>query len=253
MDASAPRAGGLLVAAGLLIGALGELLVEPPAAWLAWVAARASHAALQLSDVEGGLCSGAARVAWRRVQAGDADLGRWQWHCHLDGVHPEWRLDSLEGPWSGGLSVQPGLGSVALGDLALRIDAARLPPGLGPWDLIHPGGMVALQAQSLQLTAAGLSGNGTLAWRDARSPLVSLSPFGSWHADWTLRDSQGEYTLVSERGPLHLEGRGHLAAGAAPSLQGRAWADPDQAAALEPLLRLFGTPGPDGSVALQLR
>lgn len=242
----------MLALGGLVLGAVFELLIETPPPLLRWLAAQASAGQLQLAQTEGGLWSGSGELHWLRPAQPALALGRWQWSGGLAGVLPAWQLRSLAGPLQGGFRFIPGISGAALSDIALDGRAESLPPGLGSIDLLHPGGALSLRAARIELSSRGASGRGSLAWRQASTPLVAVSPLGSWRAEWTLSEGGCDYVLRSEAGPLNIEGHGRLQPDGHPSLQGRAWSDAASAAALQPVLRLLGAAGADGSVAIAL-
>lgn len=240
----------LLVLSGLALGILAEFCAETPPAVLAWAVAQFSAQQLRLDQGEGGLWSGSGELQWLRQGQAPFPLGRWQWSAGRSGVLPAWTLSALSGPLQGGFTVSPGLSGASLAAIALDGRAESLPSGLGGIDLIHPGGALSLRADRITIENQGLSGQGTLAWRQGSSPLVAVAPLGSWRAEWELHQGRGEYVLITEAGPLHVEGRGQLQADGHRSLQGRAWSDPAAAATLRPILQMFGPPGPDGSVVI---
>lgn len=243
------RPGWLLGIVGLLAGVLAGLLYETPAALLRLGAGAASARQLVLEQPTGGLWSGSAGLSWQAPGRPAYALGRWQWSFTLSGGLPAWRLQPLDGPWSGHGTLRPGFGEVELRELELEGNASALPPGLGAVDMIHPGGRVALRSPRLHVAGGRASGQGSLAWRDASSALVALAPLGSWHADWKLKDSAGDYTVVTERGPLEVDAHGRIGADGHVSVQARAWSDPGSARMLLPLLQLIGPPAADGSVS----
>ncbi|MDE3011608.1 MAG: type II secretion system protein N, partial [Pseudomonadota bacterium] len=244
--------GGIVVAAGLLLGACLEFVVETPPGVLRWLAFSASAGQLELAGAQGGLWSGAADLRWHAAAAPVLALGRWDWHFSVHGLlRPAWQVKVTQGPVRGSFIAVPGMAGVGLDQLDLQARADTLPAGLGMLDLVHPSGQLALQAPHLELQHGRWSGAGTGSWRNAASSLVALAPLGSWRAEWRLQDGSGDYRISTESGPLHLDGSGQLRSDRAPSLQARAWSDPADAAVLQPMLQMFGPAAPDGSVLIR--
>jgi general secretion pathway protein N len=246
---------GLLVGAGVTCGALMQLLLEMPAGALQAVARWASQGQLELAEPSGGLLDGSATLAWRTSQhrGPPVPLGRWAWSAAWPPAQgPGWRVSIGGGPLQGGFSLALGWNHLSVSELQLRIEAAALPAGWAGWDLLHASGEFVLASERLRISGAGVSGAGTLDWRDAATSLVSVAPLGAWRADWLLEGQQGSARLSTRAGPLHVEGTVRFALDGRGDVHGRVWSEPGSAAALEPALRLLGPLREDGSAALEL-
>jgi hypothetical protein len=241
-----------LAGAGLLAGALTQLLNETPAEWLSDAVAAASGRQLALAAVSGGLLAGEAGLQWNRAGSAPLGLGRWRWQLAwpMD-LQPSWRVASLSGPLQAHAVVSIGAAAAQLTELEADCSASALPAGLAALELLHPGGEVHLTAARLEVSAIGMAGSGVLAWRHASTPLAGQAELGSWSARWTLAGREGDFRLSTETGPLHLEGSGRIALDGRLGLHGRAWADPASNGTLEPVLRMLGPLGDDGSAAIE--
>ena len=240
-----------LIALGLVTGVLLGLVLEPPASWLQSLARAGSQGLVELDAPAGGFGSGSAGILFHRPGETPRPLGHWRWQFTWTGGGPGWRLDGRDGPLTGSVVVHPGFGILTLADVDLSLPAEAVPPGQATWDLLHAAGTVRVIAPLFRLGNAGLEGQGTVALLQASSTLVALPTLGSWHADWELHEGKGVVTLKTDAGPLHLEGQGPLLIPGRSALHGRAWTEPGSAQVLEPILRLLGRQGPDGSIPLE--
>lgn len=234
--------------AGLLLGALAGLLGFAPAAWVQAGVNAASAQRLQLSDAQGSVWQGSARLALTGgSDARDALAlpGRVVWDLGLEGVHGHLHLD-LACCTGAGLDLRfaPGWNGWTL-QLApgTSVWPAAMLSGLGtPWNTLQPQGQLQVQNGALEWRALGdhwlLDGAVQIDALDMASRLSTLRPLGSYRVQ--LRGgAQATLRLDTLSGPLRLEGSGAWLAGRL-HFHGTASAEPQGAAELDNLLNIIG-------------
>lgn len=268
--ASAAARTGLVVAAAL-VGALGGVLVQAPARWMADAVGSASSGHVQLVNARGTVWQGQAHVL---LSGGSGSQDRTllptplRWH-----LRPAWLGQPTPGtataPGDGpGAPRGPAL-SVGLRTdcclptglqlwvqprwrgLALHLEPhqsqwpAELLAGLGtPWNTLQLQAQLALSTSAigLELGPTGLrsQGTATLDVRDAASRLSTLRPMGSYRLTWQAAPQTAPtLNLSTVQGALLLQGRGEWIAGRL-RFQGDAQASPGREDALANLLNILG-------------
>jgi general secretion pathway protein N len=257
---------------GVLLGALGALLVLPPAAWLARAVAAASGQRVLLADARGTAWTGSAVLVLAGGEGSrDASAlpGRLHWRIGMDGMAltltlrqdccTEQPLAVRVVPGFGRLSVVLPSRDAAAAPAASASSAAPPPPeaarelgqwpmavlaGLGtPWNTLAPRGNLTLASPGFKAESVQgrwrFSGRLDLALRGTGSRLTTLPALGDYRLTLQSRDDGGAaLQLSTEQGALQLAGEGEWA----PTLRfrGQASAAPGAEAALANLLNIIG-------------
>lgn len=247
--APASRAPWRWAVAGAVLGIVLVLLLAAPARWLAAGLARASDGRVLLTDTQGTVWAGSARL----VLAGGAGShdraalpGRIDWRLtptlsglavrlHTDCCTPEGPLALRLAPRWSGVQVQVADGR--------SLWPAALLAGLGtPFNTIAPQGELTLSTRGLLAQwAAGrlqLSGEVELTARHVTSRLSTLQPMGSYQLQLRGGDPVG-LTLTTLEGSLRLSGSGQWV-GTRLRFRGEASAAPGLQAQLANLLNILG-------------
>ena len=235
--------------AGVLIGAAFMLVTQAPARWLAAGLARATGGMLLLTEPQGSVWSGSARLVLTGG-AGSQDSaalpGRVQWRLTpaLPGVQAQVTADCCTAGAPLRLRVAPRWGGarVALADGQSQWPSALL-TGLGtPRNTLQPEGELSLSTQGLAAEwLAGrlqVDGRAEVTARHVSSRLSTLRPIGSYQ----LKLSGGEAValdLSTLEGSLRLSGSGQWVGGRL-RFNGEASAAPGLEAQLANLLNIIG-------------
>lgn len=249
-----------LLALALLLGATAALVAFAPAQWLASAVASATGGRLLLAEARGTVWSGSAmpvltggagsqdaaalpgRLGWRLGLGRDGLAMHLQQACCIRG---EISL-KLSPRWNGLKLSLPGGGEGAPPVLLGQWPAAWL-SGLGtPFNTLQLGGWFSLSSQALTLDSAGgrwtLQGQGTLALHDVSSRVSTLPALGSWRVvlQGGAAGTSPRLQLLTDRGPLHLQGQGEWSANGRLRFRGDARAEPGTESALNNLLNIIG-------------
>lgn len=243
----------LLAVAGALAYAA-SLLISAPASVFAWGLASATHNTATLERPQGSLWRGQAAALILR----------------LPGTTPQ-RFDGIA--WNaipmsllkGRLGVQltangaalQGTGlffvrlqSMRFAELTVTTPASTLAALFPMAGLIGAGGRVSVRSHALTLAGDAVLGRADLAWADASTKLSPVTPLGSYRAALDGTGAVAEFKVWTEKGALQIAGSGRWTAEQGLRFSGEARGIPAEAAALEPLLQLFGPPGSGGARAL---
>ena len=235
---------------GLALGLGVALVAHAPAHWLAGWVAQASQGRVLLSDSQGSLWRGDARLGLSGG-AGSRDLtglpGRLHWRLGWEQGAPALRLN-VDCCSAGELAlrVKLGWGRLSLGlpersEPLLRLPAALL-TGLGtPWNTLQPSGQLLFSAQGATLQQHQgrwqLDGQLALELRNLGSRLSTLSPLGSYRlAVQGQNGAAASFQLQTLEGALQLQGQGRQGEG----FRGEATAAPGAEDALNNLLNIMG-------------
>jgi general secretion pathway protein N len=258
--------------AGALLGAVGAVTAFAPARWAAWALLQASQGRLVLSQAQGTVWSGQARITLTGGPGSRDALslpGRldWQWGWRLgwDGLGARLSLQHSElMPAPVMLQWQPGIRqwTLTLPARSPTHSPAALPAlmqwpaawltALGtPWNTLQPSGLLRLSSPGVSLHWAQgrfrLEGSVMLEATDIASRLSPLNRLGSYRV--LVAGGEGarvggaqaaSLQLSTTDGALLLSGSGQWT-GARLRLRGEARAAPGQEAALQNLLNLIGT------------
>lgn len=246
--------------AAMLVAAFGIpayavcLVLAAPATFIADRASRALDGKLHASDSEGTLWSGSLRA---RLDApgGAVNIDRLAWRLMPRPL--------LEGRIAFDVSVESRdvNGRAEIGrswsqwqarNAAARAEARILPsffPLISAW---RPEGPVSVDARDLRWTERETRGAVVLEWREASVALADLRPLGSYRLAIEGGGESARLVLSTLRGPLRVAGQGEARSAGSIRFSGEARAEPDAAAALEPLLNLMGPKRPDGARAIEV-
>ncbi len=244
------------LALGLLSYAV-FLVVLLPAGWLSWGVARLSDNRVFLDEGRGTIWHGSGHLFVRDVKNAAQDLGR-----------AEWRLDTLQllllrgqvrlqmsGPQSdmfATLRVTPW--GLSLNDTRLSASAELASTFYASASLFAPQGLLRVRTNRLAFGRGGLRGDAELYWDQAGSALSTVHPFGNYRLSVSGNGKEATLKLATVDGALGLSGQGRWQIMGDGLLQLTGIAQPkQQAAELQPLLRLMGRDLGGGRTAFTLR
>lgn len=253
-----------LLVALVVIGAI--VVANAPANWLALYLAERTNGVVLLADAQGTVWAGSAVMALgapRTPDAGPANddrqvvdrlalPGRITWTLEIERV-----LAPVLHLTQDGVLLQPLLVRFRDGGLALDGGAAVLPASMlrlagAPLNTLLPQGRCELRWGPLQVDGRGMpTGDGTLRIASFALAISAVRPLGDYLATWTSGERGLSWKLVTERGPLVLEGGGNFAGrrGQARVVVRIASDAPAAVAArLDPLLDMIGRRGPGEAV-----
>ena len=247
--APARRAPWRWAVAGALIGLAAVLIFAAPARWLAAGVAGATRGMVLLTEAQGTLWSGSARLVLTGG-AGSQDKsalpGRVQWQLRpaLTGLALRLTADCCTPAGPLALRVAPRWGGaqVALADGQSQWPASVL-AGLGtPWNTVQPEGELTLATRALSLDwisgRLNVQGDAELTARHIASRLSTLRPMGSYRLLLRGGDTT-RLELSTLEGSLLLSGSGQWV-GSNLHFSGEASAAPGLHAQLANLLNLIG-------------
>ena len=231
------------------------MVLTAPASFLAARATRESDGRLHFSDTQGSLWSGSARahvdapggaytfdrVAWRLLPGKLAE-GRIAFDVAVDSGEARGNVLLLRG-WSEG---------EARGGAA-RIRARLLPvffPIVAAW---RPEGKVSINADGVRWNDREMHGAATVEWLDADVALSDVKPLGAYRLALRGTGDKARIALSTLSGPLEIKGAGEWKLPRGVVFSGEARAQGSSAAAIEPLLNLFGPKRPDGARSIEVR
>lgn len=244
------------LALGLLSYAV-FLVVLLPAGWVSWGIARVSDNRVVLDDGRGTIWHGNGHLFVRDVKGAARDLGR-----------AEWRLDTLQllllrgqvrlhtsGPQSdmfATLRVTPW--GLSLNNTRLSASLQLASGFYAPAALFAPQGLLRVRTNRLEFGRRGLQGDAELYWDQAGSALSSVQPLGNYRLGVSGSGKEATLQLATLDGVLNLSGQGRwqVIGDGLLQLTGIAEAK-QQAAELQPLLRLMGRDLGGGRTAFTLR
>jgi general secretion pathway protein N len=208
---------------------------------------------VEISEASGTLWDGAARAT---IATGAAPLAidRVRWHflpARLASARLAFALDASGGGLDAHAEIDRGFGALAARDLRARADAAALAaifPLAGTW---RPEGAVTLAAPAIAWDGRDVRGEAALEWRDAALAIAAVRPLGSYRIEARAEGGPARLSVSTLEGPLRIAGSGTFAPPAALAFAGEARGEGPSAAALEPLLDLFGPRRADGARNLE--
>lgn len=241
-----------LAALGLLAYAI-ALLAGAPAGLLDAGMNSASKGGLRLTEAQGGLWSGAGRLEIRSSGGRTLAAQGLRWRLlpiRLLRAELAFELQLEHSPRA--LVMALGSQGVEIFDADVNLPAAAFAaaePKLAPLQLT---GELSLRSAQLSIASGGWTGSATLQWRNAGSALTTVYPLGDYELRFVGEGRAGQFSLLTLKGPLSLEGKGSLPPGQKAALALNARIDPASRAALEPLMRLIAVERSDGSFELRL-
>lgn len=261
------RPAGRWALAGAVMGALTAAVTFAPAQWLGSAVRQASQGRVLLSEVQGTVWAGQARVILTGGPGSREALslpGRmdWQLGWSLAGARPAAQLTlrhSVVMPNDVRLRLEPGIGSfsvalttpVSEGTPLLQWPAAWLGALGTPWNTVQPSGVLRLSSPGVRLHwvqgRARLEGSLLLEAADMGSRLSPQRRLGTYHVLVTgagvgtpgTQGDAAQLRLSTVDGDLQLSATGQWT-GQRFRLRGEARAAPGQETALQNLLNIMG-------------
>lgn len=238
---------------GLLgIAAYGVFLAASLPARFA-VARAALPPGLSLRNVDGTVWSGRANASW---SSGGAtlvlDTVQWHWRpLALMSARVAYDIEARGHGIEAHGRVARGISSASVEDLELHADAPALATAIPLASAWQPAGRVELAAPSLAWDGHELAGRAQARWSDAALAISPVRPLGTYVLRLEGAGGPARITLATTAGALRLSGDGTLEGLQRIAFTGEARAEGAQAAALTPVLDLFGPRRADGSRALR--
>ena len=231
------------------------LVATLPASVLLDRAQKAQPGKFEVKEASGTAWRGSAKLTLN-TPGGPVDVDPVQWHWlpsrlftarfafDISATAPGIRAHTVGARYLGGWEAR---------DLEVRGEAANLAtllPWISAW---RPEGRIAIESPKLDTDGIAVTGSARVEWRDAAVALSELRPLGTYRADIEAQRHAGRVTVSTLSGRLRISGKGTLTPPASVSFSGEARAEPESAAALQPLLNLLGPARADGAHALEWR
>lgn len=231
------------------------LVIELPAAWLAWGLNRYTGGGVRLDPITGTAWSGKGHLVINYPQAVPHDFGQTEWSVDFPWLfagrfqvslrtdHPDRQIKTTIGLFDKGVVLKNTEATFAT---SFIIEFYR------PASLFSPQGRVRLSTPELAIGRENVEGAATLDWQNAGSGLSSIQPLGDYRLEITGAGTHANFTLTTLRGPLELTGQAQWQVKNG-QIQFNGSAFPrEHAEELEPLLKLLGEKGADGRRKLVL-
>ncbi len=219
------------------------LVATAPAAWVSWVLVRASRGVVSLYRPAGTVWRGRGDLVIHVAFTPPQSLGAARWS-----INPLWLFTgqihthaAVHGP---GTEAQADFGvgyrRIVLSDVVASFPAQLVGVFYSPAALASPAGQVHIGAKRLALNSGTLSGDAVVQWQQAASSLSSVRPLGDYRLYLDGHGQSAVLRLQTLGGSLAMSGQGSWQP-ATGQLRFSGLVRPTaNAAALEPLLRLFG-------------
>ncbi len=222
---------------------LAFLIATAPAVWVSWAMVRASRGIVSIDRPAGTIWRGRGELVIHIVSSPPQRLGAARWV-----INPLWLIAgqlrthaAVHGP---GTEVRADLGlgyrRIILSDVAASFPAQLVGVLYSPAALAGPAGQVHVSAKRFTLGSRTVSGSAVVQWQQAASSLSSVRPLGDYRLYLDGHGSSAALRLQTIGGSLMVNGQGiwQLVSGQI-RFSGMARPAAD-AAALEPILRMFG-------------
>lgn len=208
---------------------------------------------LSLQNVEGTVWSGRATASWSPGGAPLVlDAVSWHWRpLALMSARMAYDVEAHGKGIDARARVARGITSSTVQDLELHADAASISTVVPLASAWQPGGRVEVTSPSLAWNGRELLGRAQAQWSDAALAISAVRPLGTYRVKLEGAGGPARLALATTQGALRLSGDGTLEGLQRLAFTGEARADGPQAAALTPVLDLFGPRRPDGSRALR--
>lgn len=244
---------------GVVLAVMVTLIARAPAHWLARAVDDASGGRVQLHYAAGTLWRGSAQLVLNDPSVGTTRTLPTRLHWHIQPLH--WRVQlhaaccmaapivlqgsklgknwamtpaDFDGPVQSAHTAWPAL-------LWLPLSVLE---GLGaPWNTLGLRGVAVLEVEQLAVdaTTAQLSAHARVRLLDVATHLSTLPNVGSWALHYQSQStSAAQLQLHTLRGPLHLQGAGHVDAAGQLHFLGTARSEVSAQAELANLLTLLG-------------
>lgn len=231
------------------------LVIEMPAAWLAWGLNHYTQGAVRLDPTTGTLWSGNARLVIFYPQITPHDFGQVEW-----GINPLWlfagriqlSLQANHQDWRIKTTLGLARSSFMFKDTEAEFPAPFMAQLYTPLSLIGPQGEVRISASELMVTPEKVEGTVTLEWLNAGSSLSAVQPLGDYRLEINGSGTDASLRLATVRGALEFSGQGHWRTQTGQIELTGSVVPRERAAELESLLKIFGNDQGNGRRPLSL-
>jgi general secretion pathway protein N len=232
------------------------MCIFAPAQVLGSLLNQLSNGRLGLAAPAGSLWKGNASLLLKGIHAQESavDLGKISWDTQPLQLLTGKLIVSLT--WNNGAPFWITLDSSRLHieHAAFSIPAEFMPFLVPALKVAQLGGLLAVRCDNFTLTRSEVLGQLEIDWNQASSPLSTVMPLGSYHAQLKGHGNAMDIRLETlGDGPLLLQGNGRLAVGDGLRFEGTAEAYPSAKVQLQELLRVMGNETTAGSGRYQLR
>ena len=230
------------------------LIATLPATFADSVLQLKSNGRLRIVEATGTLWSGGGRIEFRDADGRNSAAKNIHWRClpwSLIGGHLIIDIGVEQSPHSFPLTVS--FAQVEISNADINLPAAVLGlaiPKLAPLGL---GGEVLLHVTGISLQHGQLRGNAILQWRSASSALTSVAPLGDYELRLDGDAVVTHATLSTLQGPVIIEGRESLMAGAESAFLATLRVPAPLQQQLAPLLRLLAVERDEGVFELRIK
>ena len=208
---------------------------------------------IEVSDARGTLWNGTARAT---IATGAAPLAvdQVRWHflpARLASARLAFAVDASGGGLDAHGEIDRGFGAFGARDVRARADASAIAaafPLAGTW---RPEGGVTFAAPAIAWDGHEVRGAARLEWHDAALAIAAVRPLGTYRVEARADGGPARISITTLDGALRIAGSGTFAPPAALAFAGEARGVGPSAAALEPLLDLFGPRRADGARTLE--
>lgn len=224
-----------------------SLLVSFPATWLAPVVERQTKGHFTLSDAQGTVWAGSARITGVSSSGEPSTLtlpGRFIWT-----LSPSLLLGEVDAEITNtqllerSLTISGDWRAWHLGEFTLSLPASQLTSLVALLNTLKPTGQMRISARTLSILAQpkGLQIRGVmqLQLNDIASALSPVKPLGTYRMNFDWQGIGAQLTLATLSGPMQFQGNGAIENGHL-RFSGQAWALPEHEPQLANLLNLLG-------------
>lgn len=248
------KRGWLYVVFGLVFYLL-FLIIEMPAAWLAWGLNNYTHNTVRLDPLSGSLWRGTGQLAIYYPRATPHDLGKTEWSINpfwllsgriqvaLQTNLPDRQIKTTLGIAKGRLSIQ---------DTDALFSASFIGEIFPAATLIAPQGQIRLHTSELVFGQQNLEGNAMLEWQGAGSSLSNVRPLGDYRLDITGAGKTANLKLTTLRGALDLAGQGSWRTQTGQIEFNGTAAARERGAEIDPVLKILGSDSGNGKYILSV-
>jgi general secretion pathway protein N len=242
-----------IAALGVLL-ALVLSLVVAPAAWLDWVAMRASDGRLRLTETSGTIWHGHGRLVFadpfaeqdaksslRSLTSGLAlpPALSWKiapWPLFVGRLQSEIQLEGVVAP----VLITGTLGSIRGSGGSLDLPTVTLDRLGSPWNTVQPRGKLSVRWEPFVVERGSFSGNAEMELASVSSALSPVKPLGHYKIRVSGQGNKATMQMSTVSGPLMLEGSGQWTGRTGLRFQATAHSAAEEQLRLQPLLGLIG-------------
>lgn len=216
------------------------LLINLPAAWLSWAAARASGGTVAIAAPSGTVWRGSGQL---HIGAAPP-LGNVEWRINpfwlvTGRLHAELRAGGPGTEAHAALDV--GRDSVVIEQMKAAFPVQLASLVYAPAAFFGPTGRLQMSAERLELNRSGLNGDAHVLWQGAGGQFAGATNLGDYRVELQGRGETANIRLTTLRGDLELTGNGQWRVTGDGELRFNGSARPTaDHARLEPLLNAVG-------------